>query len=100
MNLRKEARGRDCTVRLPCCNGNPETVVFAHLRMSGVTGFGWKPDSRKGQYEPGCFACSDCHDAIDRRRYLDYDYDFVRLNHLEAVIRTQKILHDEGKPVA
>ncbi|HBS0984508.1 DUF1364 family protein, partial [Klebsiella pneumoniae] len=32
-NLRKAARGRECTVRIPgYCNGNPETSVLAHYR--------------------------------------------------------------------
>ncbi|MGV3346389.1 nuclease domain-containing protein, partial [Enterobacteriaceae bacterium LUAb1] len=36
-NLRKEAKGRECQVRIPgICNGNSETVVLAHLRMAGV----------------------------------------------------------------
>ena len=44
-NLRKEARGRECQVRLPgICNGNPETVVLAHYRMVGICGTGMKPD--------------------------------------------------------
>ena len=30
-NLRKEARGRECQVRIyGVCNGNPETTVLAH----------------------------------------------------------------------
>ncbi len=30
-NLRKEARGRECQVRIyGICNGNPETTVLAH----------------------------------------------------------------------
>jgi len=38
-NLRKEARGRNCQVRLPgICNGNPETTVLAHYRMAGLNG--------------------------------------------------------------
>ncbi len=33
-NLRKEARGRECQVRIyGVCNGNPETTVLAHYRM-------------------------------------------------------------------
>lgn len=36
-NLRKEARGRECQVRLVgVCNHNPETVVLAHYRMAGL----------------------------------------------------------------
>lgn len=36
-NLRKEARGRECQVRIyGVCNGNPETTVLAHYRMDDV----------------------------------------------------------------
>jgi len=92
MNLRKEARGRECQVRLPCCNGDPETTVLAHYRLIGISGMGMKSPN-----EIAAFACSDCHDAIDRRRYLDYERDFVRLAHAEGVFRTQAILIKEGK---
>ena len=92
MNLRKEAKGRPCMVRLPCCNGDPDTTVLAHLRMAGISGMGVKaPDLF------GAWACFDCHDAVDRRRYLDYDWDFVRLAFLEGVIRTQYVLLEEEK---
>ena len=33
----KSARGQACTVRSPVCNGNPETVVLAHLNGAGTT---------------------------------------------------------------
>lgn len=92
MDLRKQAAGRDCQVRLPCCNGDQSTVVLAHVRSIGISGAGFKsPD------QLGAWACFDCHDAVDRRRYLDYDKDFVRLAHLEGMLRTQAILIKEGK---
>ncbi len=91
-DLRKLARGRDCTVRLPgICNGNRETAVLAHYRLVGVSGLGMKSPDIFGAY-----ACSSCHDAIDRRAHLDLDRDYVRLAHLEAIIRTQAILIREG----
>ncbi|MCX8621624.1 MULTISPECIES: nuclease domain-containing protein, partial [unclassified Gilliamella] len=34
--LTKEAKGRECQVRLPCCNHNPETTVLAHYRLAGT----------------------------------------------------------------
>jgi len=93
MKLRKEARGRDCMVRLVgICNHNPETTVLAHVRMAGISGMGLKGDDLLGAW-----ACSSCHDAIDRRRYTDLDRDFVRLAHLEGVIRTITVLRREGK---
>lgn len=91
-NLRKEAKGRECQVRLPgICNHNPETVVLAHFRMVGINGVGMKPDDMFGAW-----ACSACHDEIDRRT-RKMDYELVRLAHVEGVIRTQAILKSEGK---
>lgn len=93
MKLRKEARGRDCMVRLVgICNHNPETTVLAHVRMAGISGMGLKADDLLGAW-----ACSSCHDAIDRRQNTDLDRDFVRLAHLEGVIRTITVLRREGK---
>ncbi|NBI40180.1 DUF1364 family protein [[Haemophilus] felis] len=92
INLRDEAKGRSCQVRLPSiCNFNPETVVLAHFRMAGLNGIGQKPNDVFGAW-----ACSSCHDEIDRRTRL-FDMDFVRLAHAEGVLRTQAILMNEGK---
>ena len=90
--LRKEARGRGCMVRIPdVCNHNSETVVLAHYRLAGVSGIGMKsPDVL------GAWACSACHDAIDRRAHTDLDRDYVRLLHLEGMARTLAQLNREG----
>ncbi|MGX2974468.1 DUF1364 domain-containing protein [Ursidibacter arcticus] len=92
IDLRKEAKGRECQVRLfGICNFNPETTVLAHFRMAGLCGVGQKPNDLFG-----AFCCSSCHDEIDRRtRHMDYDT--VRLLHAEGVFRTQNILISEGK---
>ncbi|MBG2842906.1 DUF1364 domain-containing protein [Proteus mirabilis] len=91
-NLRKEARGRECQIRIPgVCNGNSETVVLAHYRMSGICGTGIKPNDIFGAW-----AYSACHDESDRRtHYVDAEY--AKQCHLEGVIRTQDILIKEGK---
>lgn len=92
MNLRKAARGRGCMVRLPgICNHNSETTVLAHVRLAGVSGMGIKADDLLGAW-----ACSECHDAVDRRRHVDLDRDTVRLAHLEGVVRTIAQLRKEG----
>ena len=79
-------------VRLPgVCNHNPETTVLAHVRLAGVSGMGMKADDLLGAW-----ACSSCHDAIDRRGHLDLERDYVRLAHLEAMVRTIAILRKEG----
>jgi hypothetical protein len=92
MNLRKEAKGRGCMVRIPgVCNHNSETVVLAHVRLTGVSGMGMKsPDIL------GAWACSSCHDAVDRRNHTDLDRDYVRLLHLEGMARTIAQLEKEG----
>ncbi len=92
MNLRKTARGRGCMVRLPgICNHNSETTVLAHVRLAGVSGMGLKADDLLGAW-----ACSACHDAVDRRSHTDLDRDAVRLAHLEGVVRTIAQLRKEG----
>lgn len=91
-NLRKEAQGRECQVRLPgICNGNSETVVLAHFRMAGLCGVGMKPNDLFGAW-----ACSACHDEIDRRTRR-VDAGEAHMAHLEGVIRTQAALIAEGK---
>lgn len=89
MNLRKLAKGQPCQIRLPdCCNGDPETTVLAHYRLIGISGLGMKsPD------EIAAFACSNCHDAVDRRRFTDMDFTQVRLAHAEGCFRTWVLLN-------
>jgi hypothetical protein len=92
MSLRTEAKGRNCMVRLPnICNFNNETTVLAHYRLAGISGMGIKSDDLIGAW-----ACSACHDAIDRRSNTDLDRDYVRLAHLEGVVRTIATLRKEG----
>ncbi|WP_212769008.1 DUF1364 domain-containing protein [Pectobacterium versatile] len=91
-NFKKQARGRDCQIRIPgVCNFNPETTVLAHYRLAGTCGTGIKPDDIQGAW-----ACSSCHDEIDRRtRHIDAET--ARLCHAEGVMRTLNILISEGK---
>lgn len=93
MTLRKEARGRGCTVRIPgVCNFNSETVVLAHIRVAGVSGMGLKsPDLL------GAWACSNCHDEIDGRTHTSgLSRDELRLAHYDGMARTIMQLHKEG----
>jgi len=93
MNLRKEACGRDCMIRLPgICNHDPDTTVLAHVRLSGVSGMGMKsPDLL------GAWACSACHDVVDRRVKTTIDIGEIRLAHLEGMVRTINQLIREEK---
>lgn len=93
--LSKAARDRECQVRIPgICNGNPETTVLAHYRLAGTCGVGMKPHDLLGAW-----ACSSCHDEIDRRTRR-IDADSAAMAHLEGVIRTQAILIKEEKVAA
>ncbi|EOZ7468769.1 DUF1364 domain-containing protein [Enterobacter hormaechei] len=93
VNLRKEARGRECTVRIPGhCTFNPETSVLAHYRLAGTCGTGYKPDDLQG-----AIACNGCHDVIDGRvKTNEYTYEELRLMHAEGVFRTLAIWKKEG----
>lgn len=92
MNLRKAARGRDCQIRLEgVCNFNPETTVLAHIRMAGITGMGMKAPDLLGSW-----ACSACHDVVDRRVRTDFERDYTELSLLRGVMRTQNLLLNEG----
>lgn len=89
--LTKAARGRECQVRIPgICNGNPETTVLAHYRLSGTCGIGTKPNDLQGAW-----ACSACHDVIDGRSGA-VSRDEARQLHAEGVMRTQDLLVREG----
>lgn len=90
--LRKAAKGRKCQIRIPCvCNGDSETTVLAHCRMSGLCGTGTKPSDLVGAH-----ACSACHDQVDGRSQALYPKDKLRLWHLEGVMRTLVVLESEG----
>lgn len=85
-HARKSARGKDCALRLPCCNHNPETTVLAHLCMFGWAGMAQKPPDFLGVY-----ACSNCHDALDRRTPEGWGFDDV----LRALGETLITMHRE-----
>ena len=89
-NLRKNARGRDCMVRIGgVCNHNPETVVLAHLGGGGM--------GAKRHDLHGAWCCSNCHDALDgRNQNHACTPDELKLCHYEGVIRTQEVLIREG----
>lgn len=93
MNLRKEAKDRQCMIRIPgVCNGDDSTTVLAHLNGGGMAMK--RPDTS------GAWACSACHDVVDGRVRVDPS-EFARFEvavmFLEGVIRTQEQLISEGK---
>jgi len=89
--LTKAARGQECTVQLyPYCNGNTETVVFAHAPCEDK-GMGFKsPDWW------GADCCSSCHDVLDGRRDTDIHSDELYLRHICGVYRTIKRRIEQG----
>ena len=91
-NLRQEARGKPCMIRIPgVCNGNSETVVLCHIHKPSISGgMGMKAVDLLASW-----GCSDCHDAVDGRS--KYDYGNTDLFLYEGVFRTQNILLNEGK---
>lgn len=93
MNLRKVARGRDCTIRLPGCNGGGETTVLAHYRSVRLgAGTAHKPADWLGAW-----ACSSCHDLVDARAFThQHSKDMVRLAHAEGVLETIGNLMERG----
>lgn len=96
MNLRKEAQGRECAIRIPhVCNKDRETVVLCHLNSKRLFGVG---TGQKVPDEFGAWGCYDCHNAVDGRTFhAGYTPTDYLLLFYEGVFRTQKILLDEGK---
>lgn len=62
---RANARGQDCTLRLPGCQNDTATVVLCHLRQFNGGGMGCKPPDVEG-----VFACAHCHSILDGRSRL------------------------------
>jgi hypothetical protein len=88
-NLRKEARNRECQIRGPSCNGDPETTVLAHIAGAGM-----------GMKNPdliASWACSSCHDLVDGRDNSVVSVMTRELWHLRGMKRTLLILIAEGK---
>lgn len=79
-NLRHEARGRGCQIRLEgICNHNSETVVLCHYRLIGISGLGMKSEDLLGSW-----GCSACHSVVDSNKDPQIQLDF-----LKGVMRTQ-----------
>jgi hypothetical protein len=93
-DLRAEARGRDCQIRLEnVCNFRQDTTVLAHLNMSGISGRGLKAPDLLGAH-----ACSECHRCIDSNGTTHgLERDYVRLAFFEGMARTQYLLSKLGK---
>lgn len=73
------------------CNHNPETSIWAHIRLGGVAGMGQKPPDICG-----VIACSACHDVIDGRQKCDLTRVQLESHILHALVKTLKLLDSEG----
>lgn len=84
--LRKSAKGKNCTVRIPgYCNHNQETTVLAHRNGSGV--------GRKHKDIFGAYVCSSCHDVIDGRVYApEYNREEIIMFFYEGIFETQEVM--------
>lgn len=83
--IRQSARGEACALRLDCCNGDPETTVWAHLQF-----FAWSGMAMKSNDLLGVYACSACHDSLDGRTTTDHwGFDDVLRAFGESITRLQ-----------
>lgn len=88
--IRQSANGQECLVRAEgVCNGDSATVVLAHLNGAGT-------GAKAGDHE-GAYACSACHWWLDGG-YTECGHgrDTRDLWHLQAILRTQRELIDQG----
>jgi hypothetical protein len=88
--LTRHARMQSCTLRLPSCNGDQATTVFAHApSVSKGTGI-------KSEDWFGAFACSSCHDLVDGRTPTHLTEAIINDAWLRGIHATQFIFHRDG----
>ena len=90
----KSARGEDCQIRLPGCNGGGETTVLCHLPDGSGTGkVGGKSKDVHSTY--GCYSC---HQIIDghKPRPTGYSREGVLLAAYAGQQRTLQLFIDKG----
>jgi hypothetical protein len=90
---RKSANGEDCTLCLPGCRNDTETVVLCHLRMFGGGGMGKKPPDSEAVY-----GCGHCHSLLDGRTRLipELERCMTWETVARALIRTHRIMRAKG----
>ena len=92
--IRKSAAGEACTLRLPVCNGDPATTVWAHSNRS-CDGKGM---GIKARDEEGCYACHACHAFLDGgyashmpRSLVDHYFDLARTES-QAILKRKGLM--------
>lgn len=71
-DLRKFARGKQCTMMSAWCNKDPSTVVLCHARKFARAGMAEKPHDFWGYH-----GCSECH-AHEHEIPIDMLYNAIR----------------------
>jgi hypothetical protein len=91
--ITESAKGKPCTARIPgVCAFDSQTTVWAHIRRIRYgAGAGFKPSDLCGLY-----ACSSCHDVLDRRVKTGHDSEFVELCALQGHLESLIMLEREG----
>jgi len=65
--IQKSARNEECTLRIAgVCNYDVETTILAHISFGYGTDKRNRPNERNAVY-----ACSACHDLIDKRAGIE-----------------------------
>ena len=95
MDLRREARGRECQIRIPSiCTGDSETVVLCHLHKPSISG----GTGLKGNDLVATWGCRACHDVCDGRSKTGlWTPEAIKIWFYEGICRTIVRLSDEGK---
>jgi len=93
-NLKRKAQGRECQIRSPKCNHDPETTVLCRVHKPSISG----GIGLKGNDMLASWGCSSCRDYVNGRGNMSLYSRIERDIFLyEGVFRTLKILLDEGK---
>lgn len=79
LQLRKSAKDRACTLRLPGCGHDDGTVVLAHLPCNQ------KGTGMKSPDQMAIFCCSSCHAIVDGPRRWEVE----AADYLRALAETQ-----------
>ena len=100
--ITESARNEDCLIRSPICNFDIETTVFAHLNGAGMGRKYVFHDIHGKPIDIGSYACSDCHNLVDRRDHFGQSWaaDTVSLWHLDGTILTIGKLIEKGLLIA
>ena len=84
----RSSKDKPCLVMLEGCMPENNSVEFMHLNSNGM-----KPLDIQGVY-----ACLNCRDIINDERKVEppYEKEWLELQELRAVVRTQRIMLRNG----